>query len=220
MILNSVKTGGSRDILTGVVAAGQEVAFGAFVKRAADGTIKMVPTGNDVQGFIGVAADDVVQREVEGFYSEGDVVPIITSGIVNAWLLGGEVVKSGGYLKFPAALGAGTEGLGVLAPESDDTKTLNSVAKYVGKNDAGNADYDQSVSGIVGKVLTCSGLSSLKLEKGDFVVIDSDEAAEVNVVDNPAVTSTSFSVVKTPLATHATNIKVYKLVQIPVQLVI
>jgi len=220
MILNSVKTGGSRDILTGVVAAGQEVAFGAFVKRAADGTIKMVPTGTNVQGFIGVAVDDVVQRDVEGFYSEGDVVPIITSGIVNAWLLGGEVVKSGGYLKFPATLGTGAEGLGVLAPESDDTKTLNSVAKYVGKNDAGNADYDQDVSTISGKTLTCSELARLDLAEGDYVVIDSEEAAEVNMVDDPAASTTTFTVAKTPLASHATGIKVYKLVQIPVQLVI
>ena len=219
MIFNGVKTGGSRDIVTGVVASGQDVAFGAFVKRAADGYIMMTNSGSNVAGYIGVAADDAVGKDVDGFYSAGDVVPIITSGIANAWLLGGEVVCTGNYLKFPT-LGAGTEGVGVLAPETAGTKTVYSVAKYVGRNDAGDADYDQDVSAISGKTLTCSELARLDLAEGDYVVIDSDEAAEVNMVDDPAASTTTFTVAKTPLASHETDIKVYKLVQIPVQLVI
>ena len=220
MIFNGVKTGGSRDIVTGVVASGQDVAFGAFVKRAADGYIMMTNSGSNVAGYIGVAADDAVGKDVDGFYSAGDVVPIITSGIANAWLLGGEVVYTGNYLKFPGTLGVGTEGVGVLAPETAG-KTVYSVAKYVGRNDAGNAGYAQAVSAISGKTLTCSGLvASLDLAEGDYVVIDSNEAAEVNMVDDPAASTTTFTVAKTPLASHATGIKVYKLVQIPVQLVI
>lgn len=219
MNFNGVKTLGSGYSVKGRVAASQYVGYGTFVMRSADGTIKMVDTGTNVHGYIGVADDDVVtQPTYEGMYDAGALVNVITNGVVNAWLLGGSVVYPGDYLKFPATLGAGTEPLGVLDVESSVTRTLDSVARYIGQNDAGNADYDQSCASISGSVVTCAGLADLDMVEGDFIVIDSDEGAEFNVVADPDTSSTTFTCVKAPLATHANAIKVYKLTQILVNL--
>ena len=213
--------GGSGRIITGTVASGQSVAYGAFVMRSADGYIRMVDTGTNVHGYLGVANDDVVQHTYDGFYDAYDLVPIISTGAANAWLLGGQTVNSGDYLKFPGTLGAGTEGVGVLIPESGATRTLDSVARYIGEDDAGSADYDQTVSSISGSTLTIDSaahLTALALAEGDAIIIDSDEAAEFNVIANPAASTTTCTTVKAPLASHATAIKIYKLVQIPVML--
>lgn len=221
MNFNGVKTGGSGPILTGVVASGKDVAYGAFVRRSADGYIKMVPTGSAVHGYLGVANDDIVQHTYDGFYDAYNRVPIITSGIVYAWLLGGQVALSGDYLKFPTTLGAGTEGLGVLYPETTLTRTVDSVARMVQKDDAGDTDYDQVVSSISGAELTLSSagaLTALDLVEGDMIVIDSDEAAEMNMIAEPDTSTTKCTTVKTPLASHATSIKIYKLEQIMVML--
>lgn len=221
MIFNGVRNSGSGIMTSGIVASGQVVAYGTFVRRSADGTIYMVPTGDNIHGFLGIANDDIIHQDYDGFYAAGKKVPIIIGGSANAWLLGGEVVYSGDYLKFPAALGAGTEGLGVLAPETTLTKTLDSVARYIGVNDAGDADYDQTIASISGDTVTfglAANLADLDLSEGDLVVIDSDEAAEVNMVANPAASSTTCTMSRTPLASHANAIKMYKLVQINVQL--
>jgi hypothetical protein len=217
-----VKNSGSGIENTGIVASGQVVAFGTFVRRSADGYIKMVPTGTNVHGYLGIAKNDVNQHMYDGFYSAGETLPIIQSGSAYAWLLGGQVVYSGDYLKFPTALGAGTEGIGVLYPETTVTKTLDTVAKYIGRNDAGSADYDQTVSSISGDTLTIDSaahLTALNLSEGDLVVIDSNEAAEVSMILDPAASTTTCTVTRTPLATHANAIKIYKLVQINVQMV-
>jgi hypothetical protein len=222
MNFNGVKNAGSSVMGTGVVATSQRVAFGTFVRRSADGFIKMVPTGAATHGFLGVANDDIVQHTYDGFYDAGQKVPIIVSGTANAWILGGQTVLSGDYLKFPGTLGAGTEGLGVLYPETTVVKTLDTVAKYVGRADAGDANFDQTVSSISGAQLTIDSaqhLTDLDLCEGDAVIIDSNEAAEFNVISDPDTSTTKCTVEITPLASHANAIKIYKLEQINVLLV-
>jgi len=86
---------------------------------------------------------------------------------------------------------------------------------------AGSADYEQTVSSISGATLTIDSaahLTALALSEGDAVVIASGEAAEFNVIVDPAASTTTCTVEKTPLASHSTSIKIYKLVQIPVML--
>jgi hypothetical protein len=208
-------------MITGVVATAQDVAYGTFVRRSADGYIKMVPTGATTHGYLGVANDDIVQHTYDGFYDADDKVPIITSGIVNAWLLGGQTVYSGDYLKFSPTLGAGTEGVGVLYPETTVVRTLDTVARYLGRSDAGDTGFTQTVNSISGSVLTIDSaahLTDLDLSEGDMIVIDSNEAAEVNIITDPDTSTTSCTVAKTPLATHANAIKIYKLEQIAVML--
>ena len=209
------------DIRSGF-AAGVRTPFGAICTRSADGIAKPIITGATVVDYVGIAPEDMVSKSVDGFYSQYDILPLIPAGIVHAWLLGGETIDGGNYLKAPGTLGASTEFLGVLIPEASvKVKTAKSLARCVGA-DVGDAEYDQTVSSISAKELTIDSeahLTSLALAKGDYVVIDSDEAAEVNRIDDPAVAATKCSVQLDPLATHATAIKIYKLVQVEVLLI-
>lgn len=221
MTFKGVKTPGSGIIKTGVAAS--EIPFGAFVTRAADGTIKAQVT-NTPYNYLGVAVDDQRQQmPYDGFYAAGKKVPYIATGTANVWLLGGQTIDAGDFVRFPEKLGAGTESLGVVIPESTPaTRTAYSVGRVLETYDAGDADYDQTVTSFVGSVVTFNAaatIANLDLVEGDYVVIDSDEAAEVNRVVDPLTSDTTITMEKDLLASHAKNITMYKLVQIEVELI-
>jgi hypothetical protein len=216
-----VRTARSGPMGSGIVASGQDIAFGAFVTRSADGYIKAQVT-NVPLNYLGVANDDARKHSVDGFYAAGEKVPIIVSGSAYVWLLGGDTVDTADFVRFPATLGAGTEGLGIVASESTPaTKTAYTIGRVIDAADKGSADYDQTVSSISGSTVTF-GSSSVKdyldLAVGDYVVIDSNEAAEVNRIAVPDTSTVACTMVKTPLASHANAIKMYKLVQIEVEI--
>jgi hypothetical protein len=209
-------------IKTGIAAT--EIPFGAFVTRAADGTIEATPSVTGQHAYLGVAVDDAKQQKpYDGFYAAGKIVPYVSQGSAYAWLLGGEVALAGDFFKLGAALGSssGTTPLGVLTPETTVTRTLASVARFLGPADAGDAAYDQTISATTsatGTTVTCAGLASLTLKEGTWVVIASSENCEVNRVVNPALSTTTFTVEKNVL-THTTSPKVYQLVPIQVELI-
>ena len=210
------------NVKTGVAAT--EIPFGAFVTRAADGTIEATPTLAGQHSYLGVAVDNAVQQKpYDGFYAAGKNVPYVVRGTAFVWLLGGEVALSGDYFKLGAALGptSGATPLGVVVPETTLTKTVASVARYIGKNDAGDAAYDQTISATTsttGTTVTCAGLASLTLKEGTWVVISSSENSQVNRVVDPAAGTTTFTVEKT-LLTNTTSPKVYQLVQLEAELI-
>ena len=221
MTFKGVKTPGSGIIKTGVAAS--EIPFGAFVTRSADGTIK-AQVSNVPYNYLGVAVDDQRQQmPYDGFYAAGKKVPYIATGTANVWLLGGQTIDAGDFVRFPAKLGAGTESLGVVIPENvPTTRTAYSVGRVLETKDAGDATYDQVVTSFVGSVVTfdaAATIAHLDLVEGDYVVIDSDEAAEVNRVVDPLTSATTITMEKDLLASHATNITMYKLVQIEVELI-
>jgi hypothetical protein len=221
MNFKGVRTANSGPNGYGIAAT--EIPYGAFVTRSADGTIKAQVT-NVPYNYLGVAVDDArKQIPYEGFYAAGKKVPYVKTGTARGWLLGGQTIDSGDFVRFPTTLGAGTEPLGVLFPESTAyVRTAYSVGRVVDVADSGNTDFDQTVSSISNDTLTIdssANLTLLDLDEGDFIVIDSNEAAEVNMIVDPAASSTTCTCVKTPLASHANSIKIYKLTQIEVELI-
>ena len=221
MTFKGVKTPGSGIIKTGVAAS--EIPFGAFVTRSADGTIKAQVT-NAPYNYLGVAVDDQRQQmPYDGFYAAGKKVPYIATGTANVWLLGGQTIDAGDFVRFPTTLGAGTESLGVVIPETDPIiRTAYSVGRVLETYDAGDANYDQLVDSFVGSVVTFNAaatIAKLDLVEGDYVVIDSDEAAEVNRVVDPLTSAKTITMEKDLLASHANSITMYKLVQIEVELI-
>ena len=216
-----VRTAASGYMKSGIVASGQYVLFGAFVARSADGTVKSQVT-NEPYDYLGVANDDVRSHQIDGFYSANEKVPYIINGTANVWLLGGQTIDSGDFIRFPTTLGAGTESLGVVMTEgTPTTRTTKSIGRVVDAADSGSADYDQLIASISGDTVTMANapaLTALDLSEGDVVVLDSDEAAEVTRVVDPAASTTAFTVNKTPLATHVNNKTAYKCTQIEVDL--
>lgn len=221
MTFKGVRTPGSGIIKTGVAAS--EIPFGAMVTRADDGTIKAQVT-NVPYNYLGVAMDDQRQQvPYDGFYAAGKKVPYIATGTANVWLLGGDTVGAGDFVRFPATLGAGTESLGIVSVESTaTTRTAYSVGRVLECDDAGHADYDQVITSYDGAVVTFGSaaiLTKLALKEGDYVVIDSNEKAEVNRVLEPATSTTTCTMEKDLLSGHTTNPIMYKLVQIEVELI-
>lgn len=221
MTYKGTKTPGSGIIKSGVAAS--EIPFGAFVTRAADGTIK-AQVSNVPYDYLGVAVDDQRQQlPYDGFYAAGKKVPYVATGTANVWLLGGQTIDTGNFVRFPTTLGAGTESLGVVYPESTPTtRTAYSVGRVLEVDDAGDADYDQTITSYVGSVVTfdaAATIAKLDLVEGDYVVIDSNEHAEVNRVLDPLTSATTITMEKDLLAGHATNPTMYKLVPIEVELI-
>jgi len=221
MTFKGVKTPGSGIIKTGVAAS--EIPFGAFVTRSADGTIK-AQVSNKPYTYLGVAVDDQRQQmPYDGFYAAGKKVQYIATGTANVWLLGGQTINAGDFVRFPEKLGAGTESLGVVIPEATPaTRTASSVGRVLETYDAGDANYDQTVTSFVGSVVTFNAaatIAKLDLVEGDYVVIASDEAAEVNRVVDPLTSDTTITMEKDLLASHVNSITMYKLVQIEVELI-
>ena len=221
MTYKGTKTPGSGIIKTGLAAT--EIPFGAFVTRSADGTIKAQIT-NVPYNYLGVAVDDArKQVPYDGFYAAGKKVPYVVNGIVNVWLLGGQTVDAGDFVRFPTTLGLGTEGLGVVIPESSPTaRTLYSVGRVTECADAGDANYAQVISSYSGAGVTFGSaalLTDFALVEGDYVVIDSDEHAEVNRVTDPATSTVKCTMEKDLLAGHSTNKTMYKLVPIEIELI-
>jgi len=221
MTKKGVLTAGHGAIKTGVAAS--EIPFGALVTRAADGTIQATVTGTKYD-YLGIAVNDNrQQRPYDGFYAAGKKVPYVATGTANGLLLGGQTVDAGNFVKIAGTLGAGTEPLGVLVPEGTaTTRTVASVGRVVDVADSGSADYDQSIASYVGDVVTFADAATknkLELVDGDYVVIDSNEYAEVNMVADADYSSTQVKMVKDLLAGHATAPTMYKLTPIEVAFV-
>ena len=167
--------------------------------------------------------DQRQQVPYDGFYAAGKTVPYVATGTANVWLLGGQTIDAGNFVRFPATLGLGTESLGVVVPESSvNVRTAYSVGRVLEVADAGDADYDQTIASYSGDAVTfgsAGALSALDLVEGDYVVIDSNEHAEVNRVVDPAYSTVICKMEKDLLAGHTTSITMYKLVPIEVELI-
>lgn len=210
-------------------AAGGRIAYGMFVQRTAAETVK--GAAGAAYTYVGVAEDREIEGSVSGFYSQYEAVPIIPKGKVMAWLMGGLTLTTGDFVKLGGgAYGAGTENVGYVIPEgTKTTKTLLTVGKVVGNStttgDVGSADYDQvlvsnAAAGDTVLTLDAGKMTSLALTAGDYIVIDSDAAQEVNRVQS--VTSTTITLQNPCSAAYTTAAAgtVYKLVQVEIELVV
>ena len=64
----------------GDIAAEGVIAFGAAVYRSGAKTAKAFPCAAIASNMIGIVGDDMVEKEVDGFYAKYDPLPIITAG--------------------------------------------------------------------------------------------------------------------------------------------
>ncbi len=225
MTKKGVLTAGHGIIRTGIAAT--EIPFGALVHRAADGTIAAtVQNSTPTYDYLGVAVNDGRQQTpYDGFYAAGKIVPYVATGTANMWMLGGQTIDAGDFVRIQVSgsgLGLGTEGLGVVCPETTGTtKTLYTIGKVLDMADSGSANYKQAFTAITNDTVTFGSAAIkdyLALNDGDYIIFDSDEHAEVNMVADADYSSTKIQLVKTPLA-HSTNLYAYRLTQIEVSLI-
>lgn len=210
--------------ITGRFAAAGKIAFGAIVQRSADGEVKACLANTAAR--IGIADWDNVEKDVDGFYSDGDAVPIITSGVARVWMLGGTASQSGDFVKIVTTgiVGNDAEYIGICTEEATaTTNTANSIGRIIGE-DVGSADYDQLVESTAAAgqkdiTMTAAKMTALNLSPGDYILVsDLGVGSEVQVVDS--VTSDTITVKENLVFTYtaAADTIVYRLDQAEVEL--
>ena len=211
--------------ISGKFAAAGKIAFGAVCMRSAAGEVKA--TASATMAYIGVAVDDNVEKDVEGFYSDGDAVPLQTSGTCRVWMLGGVVSQAGDFIRLipTTIIGNDADFIGVCTEEATaTTRTVNTVGKIIEADDIGSTDYVQLVettSNSGQKVVTMSAakITALALSAGDYILVsDLGVGSEVQVVDS--VSSTAITCTENLVNTYtaAADTNVYRLSQAEVEL--
>ena len=203
----------------GDLIANARVPFGCAVRRAGAGIVDIAYDGAAYDAIVGIADWDMVEKTVDGFYSQYDPVPLITAGRARVWVLGhATAILEGTFLR---SADLGSPVCGIFDAESTPaTRTTHSLAKVL-EDPTGllHADYGDKVpAGATGSSITMASeavLTAMGLSVGDYISIGNptDNEAEIN-----RVKSLSGAVITTqePLAqtyTHA-NCKVDKLVQL------
>jgi len=217
--------------IAGSHAAASQIAFGAVVISAAVGTVKS--TLNTVDNVFGVAVNDEVEKTIDGFYSQYDMVPIVTRGPCRAWVTSNESTKedilAGDFLEV-AILGGGaiTLPIGVLQQMGAESGTcsgavreLRTMARAV--DDATLYDTEPVAGNVaVGDTtvtLTSANMTNLDLEIGDYILLeDLNGQAMINRVVSTTATVITLLIPSTVVLTATDNDEIHHLVQVEVEL--
>ena len=214
------------DILGELVAASQ-IAFGAAVIQAAAGTIKS--TLNTVHNVIGIAADDNVEKTVDGFYSQYDVVPVIPGGRCRVWVTSNEATKediaAGDYLEI-AILGGGSNALpvGVFQQMGADGGTCAGAVRQIESTmqaleSVTLTDIEPVGSAVaVGDTtitMDSADMTSLDLAAGDYILQEDDGGnCMINRVKSVTSTVITLQLASTVAQLDTTNDDIHKLHQV------
>lgn len=203
-------------------AAAGRIPFGAGLQYgAADKEVVGAVTATTLS-CVGIAEESAVEMDTPGFYEDGDAVSIVTGGPCRIWLVGGEVINAGQYLRLSTTLGAGTENLGVFVPASTpDTRSAACHAKAIGGN-VGSADYDQVITTATSgsKTVTFGSaaiVTNLGVAVDDYILLDDNDGAEINLVT--AVGTTTITLQNAMVNTYDATPKAYLLKQVEVELI-
>ncbi len=98
-------------------AAGGVIAFGAAAYRSAAGKVKGCLCTVAGTGMLGITIDDMVEKTIDGFYSEHDVVPLWTEGRGRVWVTPDDdnnSIEAGDFLELAVLGGSNTKPVGVF----------------------------------------------------------------------------------------------------------
>ena len=218
--------------IQGEHVAASKIAFGAACAYAAAGTIQATIDIAVSQNLIGIAIDDMVERDEDGFYSQYDVVPLVTAGRCRVWvtpnhttaedIIAGdylEIADLGGTNALPVGVfqemdGEGGSGAGTVrqatsvarALEDCDLKNIVSIASTV-------AVGDTTVT------LTSGDMTTLDLAAGDYILLEDDSGnCMINRVKSVTSTVITLQIASTVAMSDTTNDEVHKLGQVEVML--
>lgn len=124
------------DVL-GNVTGGGVIAFGAAVSRSAAGVVKSSVCTGTLYNLLGIAIDDMVEKDVDGFYALYDGIPVALSGRVRVWVTPNEhdtSIIAGDYLDLANLGSSNTLPVGVFeesGASAGQTRAVTSVMKAV-----------------------------------------------------------------------------------------
>ena len=199
----------------GDMAAAGIIAFGAAVCRSAAGTVVGAPnTTAGEENLLGIADIDLVEKDEPGFYSQYDIVPLITAGRCRVWVtpdtLNASIV-AGDYLSL-IVLGGGSNTLpvGVFGEIGGDgaVKATNASARAledVTLSSAANYIIAGGALAVGGVTVTIADSSLFTV--GDYIVLeDLDGNVMINRVKAiPSSTTITLQLASTVALESATD---------------
>jgi hypothetical protein len=214
--------------IIGDMVAGGVVAFGAACYRSAASTIKGSLCTGTLYNMLGIADLDMVEKTIDGFYSQYDPVPLITAGQSRVWVTPNHTtaadIIAGDYLDIADLGSSNTLPVGVFeesGTKAGQTKVATSLARALEDADLLDAEVvaaDVAV-GATTVTMTASGLID-DLAAGDYILLE-DITAEVEINRVKSVDSgTQITLVKAATASlvNGDSDLVHKLAQCEVQL--
>ena len=220
------------DILGEMVAAGR-IAFGAAVAYAAAGTVKATLDIVVNENLLGIADWDLVEKDEDGFYSQYDLVPIITAGRCRVWVTPNhttaEDIVAGDYLEI-ADLG-GTNALPVGVFQEMEGEGGSGAGAVRQATSVARALEDCALTNIVSLAstvavgdttvtLTSGDMTTLDLAAGDYILLEDDDGnCMINRVKSVTSTVITLQIASTVAMGDTTNDEVHKLAQVEVILV-
>jgi len=187
------------DVLGDMVAA-SKIAFGAAVAYKAAGTVQATIDIAVSENLLGIVDEDAVEKDEDGFYSQYDIVPIITAGRCRVWVIANEDAKedilAGDYLEVADLGGTNSLTVGALQQMGAESGTCTGAvreATSIARALEGVTLTDAEPATLSGKTLTllAADITNLGLAVGDYVVLeDASEEAEVNRVAALPTTTT------------------------------
>ena len=169
------------DVLGNIRAAAQ-IAFGAAVQRSAAGSAKAV--ADLCHNILGIVDWDLVEKTVDGFYSQYDPLPIITAGRARVWVTPNhttsENVAADEYLEIAGVGGTNTLPLGVFQVMDAETGTKTGAVRQDGTLARALEDVTLQNCEVVAAdvavgattvTMTSGGLID-ELSAGDYILLD------------------------------------------------
>ena len=187
--------------IQGEHVAASKIAFGAACAYAAAGTIQATIDIAVSQNLIGIAVDDMVERDEDGFYSQYDVVPLVTAGRCRVWVTSNEAAKedilAGDYLEVVDLGGTNTLTVGALQQMGAESGTCTGAvreATTIARALEGVVLTNIEPATLSEKTITLAAedIVTLGLAVGDYVILeDASHEAEMNRIGALPSTTTA-----------------------------
>lgn len=212
----------------GDMVAGGVIAFGAAAYRSAAGVVKGSLSTGTLYNLLGIVDWDLVEKTIDGFYSQYDPIPLITAGRARVWITPNHTtaadIIAGDYLDLADLGSSNTLPVGVFeesGTKAGETRLTSSLARALEDADLLNAEVVAAdvAAGDITVTMTASGLID-SLVAGDYILLE-DITAEVEINRVKSVDSTTqITLVKAATATLVSgdNDLVHKLTQCEVML--
>ena len=222
------------DVLGDRIAA-SNIAFGAAVAWAAAGTVQatrdVVAAG--FPALLGIADIDLVEKDEDGFYSQYDVVPIITAGRCRVWVTSNEDDKedivAGDYLEIADLGGTNAKPVGVFQQMGADggactgqIREALSVARALEDVTLTNIEPCgvAVTAGATTVTIDSADMILLALAAGDYILLeDHDGNCMMNRVKSVTDTVITLQIASTVAMDDTTHDDVHKLHQVEVMLI-
>ena len=210
------------------MAAGGVTAFGAACYRSAAGVVKGSLNTGTLYNLLGIADWDMVEKTIDGFYSQYDPISLISAGKARVWVTPNHTtaadIIAGDYLDLADLGGSNTLPVGVFeesGTKAGQTKVATSLAKALEDADLLDAEVVAAdvAPGDTTVTMTVGGLID-SLAVGDYILLE-DHSAEVEINRVLTIDSTTqISLVKAATASlvNGDSDLIHKLTQCEVQL--